>query len=186
MLCLKDLMNYQIKLEIYLNNMKDDKKILSKDELKKKLDELGEEIKYRVAEAKKSDDSIANAHKTDISELMKGYREMKEAYNRMLKTEAESLQLEDILASLSEEKEEDPKKLEEREKLHEERVTAFEELMEIVAKIKAALPKAKKQTEQFYKKNPKSYAIVFPTDQMKEDLADILEKLTGKEEKTEE
>jgi hypothetical protein len=166
--------------------MKDDKKMLSKDELKKKLDELGEEIKYRVEEAKKSDSSIAGAHKTDISELMKGYREMKEAYNRMLRTEAESLQLEDILASLAEEKEEDPKRRDEREKLHEDRVKAFEELIDVVTKIKSALPKAKKQTEQFYKKNPKSYAIVFPTDKMKEDLADILEKLTGKEEKTEE
>jgi uncharacterized protein YaaN involved in tellurite resistance len=167
--------------------MKDDsKKILSKEELKKKLDDLGEEIKYRVAEAKKSDDSVANAHKTDISELMKGYRSMKEAYNRMLKTEAESLQLEDILSSLSEEKEEDPKKLEEREKLHEERVKAFDELMDLVGSIKAALPKAKKQTEVYYKKNPKSYAIVFATDDIKENLADILEKLTGKEEKTEE
>lgn len=179
-------MNYQIKLEIYLNNMKDDKKKLSKDELKKKLDELGEEIKYRVSEAKKSDDSVAGAHKTDIAELMKGYREMKMTYERMLKTEAESLQLEDILASLAEEKEEDSKKVEEREKLHEERVAAFDELMDLVAKIKSALPKAKKDTEKFYKNNPKSYAIVFPTDQMKEDLADILEKLTGKEEKTEE
>jgi recombinational DNA repair ATPase RecF len=167
--------------------MKDDsKKILSKEELKKKLDDLGEEIKYRVAEAKKSDDSVANAHKTDISELMKGYRSMKEAYSRMLKTEQESLQLEDILSSLSEEKEEDPKKLEEREKLHEERVKAFDELVDLVNQIKSALPKAKKQTEVYYKKNPKSYAIVFATDDIKENLADILEKLTGKEEKTEE
>jgi len=166
--------------------MKDDKKKLSKDELKAKLDELSEEIKYRVSEAKKADDSVAGAHKTDISELMKGYREMKATYERMLRTEAESLQLEDILASLAEEKEEDPKKREEREKLHEERIAAFEELMDMVTKIKAALPKAKKQTEQFYKKNPKSFAIVFPTDKMKEDLADILEKLVGKEEKTEE
>ena len=35
--------------------MKDDKRMLNKDELKKKLDELGDEIKYRVAEAKKSE-----------------------------------------------------------------------------------------------------------------------------------
>ena len=166
--------------------MKDDNRMLSKDELKKKLDELGDEIKYRVAEARKSDDSVAGAHKTDIAELMKGYREMKMTYERMLKTEAESLQLEDILASLAEEKEEDSKKVEEREKLQEKRIDAFEELMDIAAKIKAALPKAKKQTEQFYKKNPKSYATVFPTDKMREDLADILEKLVGKEEKTEE
>ena len=166
--------------------MKDDKRMLSKDELKKKLDELGDEIKYRVAEARKSDDSVAGAHKTDIAELMKGYREMKMTYERMLKTEAESLQLEDILASLAEEKEEDSKKVEEREKLQEKRIDAFEELMDIAAKIKAALPKAKKQTEQFYKKNPKSYATVFPTDEMKESLSAILEKLIGKEEKTEE
>lgn len=166
--------------------MKDDKKMLNKEELKRKLDELGDEIKYRVSEAKKSDNSVAGAHKTDIAELMKGYREMKMTYERMLKTEAESLQLEDILASLAEEKEEDPKKREEREKLHEDRIKAFDELMDMVAKIKAALPKAKKQTEQYYKKNPKSFAIVFSTDKMKEDLADILEKLTGKEEKTEE
>lgn len=165
--------------------MKDDKKKLSKEELKEKLDTLGEEIKYRVAEAKKGD-GTEGAHKMDIAELMKDYRSMKEAYNRMLKTEAESLQLEDILASLAEEKEEDPKKREEREKLHETRVEAFDELIDLVNQIKSTLPKAKKQTEQYYKKNPKSFAIVFPTDKMKEDLADILEKLTGKEEKTEE
>ena len=166
--------------------MKDEKKVLSKDELKKKLDELGDEIKYRVAEAKKAGNSVAGAHKTDIGDLMKGYRSMKEAYGKILRTEQESLQLEDILASLSEEKEEDPKKLEERENLHEERVNSFEELMDMVMKIKSALPRAKKDTERFYKSNPKSYAIVFPTDEMKESLSAILEKLIGKEEKTEE
>ena len=157
--------------------MKDEKKVLSKDELKKKLDELGDEIKYRVAEAKKAGNSVAGAHKTDIGDLMKGYRSMKEAYGKILRTEQESLQLEDILASLSEEKEED---------LHEERVNSFEELMDMVMKIKSALPRAKKDTERFYKSNPKSYAIVFPTDEMKESLSAILEKLIGKEEKTEE
>ena len=166
--------------------MKDEKKVLSKEELKKKLDELGDEIKYRVAEAKKAGNSVAGAHKTDIGDLMKGYRSMKEAYGKILRTEQESLQLEDILASLSEEKEEDPKKLEERENLHEERVNSFEELMDMVMKIKSALPRAKKDTERFYKSNPKSYAIVFPTDEMKESLSAILEKLVGKEEKTEE
>jgi hypothetical protein len=165
--------------------MKDDKKILSKDELKEKLDTLGEEIKYRVAEAKK-DGVTEGAHKTDIAELMKDYRSMKEAYNRMLRTEQESLQLEDILASLSEEKEEDPKKAKEREELHKSRIDAFAELIELVTKIKSALPKAKKQTEQYYKKNPKSFAIVVPTDDIKDSLTDILEKLVGKEEKTEE
>ena len=49
-----------------------DKKILSKEELKSKLDSLGEEIKYRIAEAKKGD-GTENAHKTDIAELMKNY-----------------------------------------------------------------------------------------------------------------
>jgi hypothetical protein len=165
--------------------MKDDKKILSKDELKVKLDTLGEEIKYRVAEAKK-DGVTEGAHKTDIAELMKDYRSMKEAYNRMLRTEQESLQLEDILASLSEEKEEDPKKVKEREELHKSRIEAFSELMDLVTKIKSALPKAKKQTEQYYKKNPKSFAVVIPTDDIKDSLTDILEKLVGKEEKTEE
>jgi hypothetical protein len=165
--------------------MKDDKKKLNKEELKDKLDTLGEEIKYRVEEAKKGD-GTEGAHKADIAELMRDYRSMKEAYGRMLKTEQESLQLEDILASLAEEKEEDPKKAEEREKLHEERIKAFEELINLANQIKSALPKAKRQTEQYYKKNPKSFAVVFPTDQIKEDLANILEKLTGKEEKTEE
>jgi len=164
--------------------MNTDKKILSKEELKAKLDTLGEEIKYRVAEAKKGD-GTEGAHKTDIAELMKDYRTMKEAYNKVLRTEQESLQLEDILASLAEEKEEDPKKAKEREELQKSRIEAFAELVELVTKIKAALPKAKKQTEQYYKKNPKSFAVVFPTDQMKKDLTDMLEKLTG-EEKTEE
>jgi recombinational DNA repair ATPase RecF len=110
---------------------------------------------------------------------------MKEAYNKVLRTEQESLQLEDILSSLAEEKEEDPKKAKEREELQKSRIEAFAELVELVTKIKAALPKAKKQTEQYYKKNPKSFAVVFPIDQMKKDLTDMLEKLTG-EEKTEE
>jgi hypothetical protein len=165
--------------------MKDDKKKLSKEELKDKLDTLGEEIKYRVAEAKKGD-GTEGAHKTDIAELMKDYRSMKEAYSRMLKTEAESLQLEDILTSLAEEKEEDPKKAEEREKLHEDRIKSFDELIDLVNQIKSALPKAKKETEKYYKTNPKSFAIVFPTDQMKKDLEDMLEKLVGKEKNTEE
>ena len=164
--------------------MNTDKKILSKEELKAKLDTLGEEIKYRVSEAKKGD-GTEGAHKTDIAELMKDYRTMKEAYNKVLRTEQESLQLEDILASLAEEKEEDPKKAKEREELQKSRIEAFAELVELVTKIKTALPKAKKQTEQYYKKNPKSFAVVFPTDQMKKDLTDMLEKLTG-EEKTEE
>jgi hypothetical protein len=162
------------------------KKVLSKEQLKAKLDELGDEIKYRVEEAKKSGDSLAGAHKTDISELMKDYRTMKEAYGRILNTEKESLQLEDILSTLAEEKEEDSKKVKEREELQASRIESFGDLLELVTKIKSALPKAKKETEKFYKTNPKSFAVVFPTDQMKKDLEDILEKLVGKEEKTEE
>jgi len=162
------------------------KKVLSKEQLKAKLDELGDEIKYRVEEAKKSGDSLAGAHKTDISELMKDYRTMKEAYGRILNTEKESLQLEDILSTLAEEKEEDSKKVKEREELQASRIESFSDLIELVTKIKSALPKAKKETEKFYKTNPKSFAVVFPTDQMKKDLEDILEKLVGKEEKTEE
>ena len=68
---------------------------------------------------------MGNAHKTDISELMKNFRSMKEAYSRILRTEQESLQLEDILSSLAEEKEEDPKKVEEREKLHKEKIECY-------------------------------------------------------------
>jgi len=162
------------------------RRVLSKEELKAKLDELGDEIKYRVEEAKKSGNSLAEAHKTDISELMKDYRTMKEAYGRILSTEKESLQLEDILSTLAEEKEEDSKKVKEREEIHAAKIDSFDELIDLVTKIKSALPKAKKETEKFYKTNPKSYAVVFPTDKMKEDLADILEKLVGKEEKTEE
>jgi recombinational DNA repair ATPase RecF len=167
--------------------MKDEtKKILSKEELKAKLDELGDEIKYRVEEAKKSGNSVGGAHKTDIGELMKDYRTMKEAYSRILNTEKESLQLEDILSTLAEEKEEDTKKVKEREEIQASRIDSFSELIDLVTKIKSALPKAKKETEKFYKTNPKSYAVVFPTDKMKEDLTDILEKLVGKEENTEE
>lgn len=166
--------------------MNNDRKILNKEELKAKLDTLGDEIKHRVNEAKKGD-GTEGAHKTDIAELMKDYRTMKETYNKVLRSEQESLQLEDILASLAEEKEEDPKKSEEREELHKARIESFAELTELVAKIKSALPKAKKQTEAYYKKNPKSFAVVIPTDEIKSSLTDILEKLVGKEEeKTEE
>lgn len=163
--------------------MNTERKTLSKEELKAKLDTLGEEITYRISEAKKAEGTeIAGAHKTDIAELMKDYRALKETHKRVLQTEQESLQLEDILASLSEEKEEDPDKLKEREGLQVSRVEIFSELIELVQQIKSALPKAKKQTEIFYRKNPKSFAVVFPTDQIKQDLANILEKLVGKEE----
>ena len=108
--------------------MKDEsKKVLSKDQLKSKLDELGDEIKYRVEEAKKSGASIGGAHKTDIGELMKDYRIMKEAYGRILNTEKESLQLEDILSTLAEEKEEDSKKVKEREEIQVSRIDSFGE-----------------------------------------------------------
>lgn len=162
--------------------MIEDKKKLSKEELKSKLDALGEEIKYRVAEAKKAEGTgVGSAHKTDLVELMKQFRVFKEAYGKVINAEKESLQLEDILASLAEEKEEDPKKGEEREELHQTCIDSFVELTELVVKIKSALPKAKRQTEQYYKKNPNSFAIVFPTDQLKGELEGILEKLTGEE-----
>jgi len=165
--------------------MDNEKKKLTKDQLKGKLDTLGEEIKYRVAEAKKGN-GTEGAHKTDIADLMKGYREMKETYDRLLRTENESLQLEDILSSLAEEKEEDPKKAKEREELQKSRIESFSELIELVAKLKQALPKAKKETEKFYKDNPNSFAVVFPTDEMKDTLTDMLEKLTGIKENQEE
>lgn len=165
--------------------MDNEKKKLTKEQLKGKLDTLGEEIKYRVAEAKKGN-GTEGAHKTDIADLMKGYREMKETYDRLLRTENESLQLEDILSSLAEEKEEDPKKAKEREELQKSRIESFGELIELVAKLKQALPKAKKETEKFYKDNPNSFAVVFPTDEMKDTLTTMLEKLTGIKENQEE
>ena len=165
--------------------MDNEKKKLTKDQLKAKLDTLGEEIKYRVAEAKKGN-GTEGAHKTDIADLMKGYREMKETYDRLLRTENESLQLEDILSSLAEEKEEDPKKAKERDELQKSRIESFGELIELVTKLKQALPKAKKETEKFYKDNPKSFAVVFPTDEMKDTLTTMLEKLTGIKENQEE
>jgi recombinational DNA repair ATPase RecF len=117
---------------------------------------------------------------------MKGYREMKEAYDRVLRTEQESLQLEDILSSLAEEKEEDPKKAKERDELQKSRIESFGELIELVTKLKQALPKAKKETEKFYKDNPNSFAVVFPTDEIKDTLTSMLEKLTGIKENQEE
>jgi hypothetical protein len=57
---------------------------------------------------------------------------------------------------------------------------SFGELIELVTKLKQALPKAKKETEKFYKDNPNSFAIVFPTDEIKDTLTNMLEKLTGK------
>lgn len=165
--------------------MDNEKKKLTKEQLKGKLDTLGEEIKYRVAEAKKGN-GTEGAHKTDIADLMKGYREMKETYDRLLRTENESLQLEDILSSLAEEKEEDPKKAKERDELQKSRIESFGELIELVTKLKQALPKAKKETEKFYKDNPKSFAVVFPTDEMKDTLTTMLEKLTGIKENQEE
>jgi MoxR-like ATPase len=162
--------------------MDTNKKTLGKEELKRKVDTLKDEIRYRVSEAKKNEgNGIGSAHKTDIGGLLKEFRRIKEAYDRLLKTEQESLQLEDILASLSEEKEEAPDKVKEREELHKSRIEMFSELTTLVMQIKSILPKAKRQTEQYYKKNPTSFAVVFPLDEIKVELEGILEKLTGKE-----
>jgi hypothetical protein len=165
--------------------MNKEKPKLTKEQLKKKLDTLGEEIKYRVSEAKKGG-GTGDAHKTDIEELMKGYRGMKEAYGKVLQTEQDSLQLEDILSTLAEEKEEDPAKAKERQALHKEKIESFTELIELATKIKQALPKAKRETEKYYKDNPNSFAVVFPTDDIKDTLTDLLGKLTGNKENTEE
>jgi hypothetical protein len=165
--------------------MTNEKPKLTKDQLKKKLDTLGEEIKYRAAEAKKGG-GTGDAHKTDIGELMKGYRNLKETYGKVLQTEQDSLQLEDILSNLAEEKEEDPKKAKEREELHKNRIDSFADLIELASKIKMALPKAKKETEKYYKDNPNSFAVVHNTEEMKDTLTSILEKLTGNKENTKE
>lgn len=153
---------------------------LSKEQLKKKLDTLGEEIKFRISEAKKNEGTgVGSAHKTDIKGLMGSYNSMKEAYQRMINNEKESLQLEDILAGLSEAKEEDPKKVEERLEFQQNQVEFFNELIELANQIKSTLPKAKKQVETYYKKNPESYATVFPVEEIKENLKSVLEKIQG-------
>jgi DNA repair ATPase RecN len=154
---------------------------LTKEQLKKRLDNLREEIKYRVSEAKKGD-VTEGAHKQDVNELMKKYRSMKEAYDRICKTEEESMQLEDMLSSLAEEKEEDPKKQKEREELHKKNISTFDDLISLVNNIKQLLPKAKKETEKYYKDNPTSYSSVYNVSDLKEKLESIKKILESNQE----
>ena len=99
--------------------------------------------------------------------------------NEVINSEAVSL-VEKVVMQL------EAKKAKEREELQKSRIESFGELIELVTKLKQALPKAKKETEKFYKDNPKSFAIVFPTDEMKDTLTTMLEKLTGIKENQEE
>ena len=58
-------------------------------------------------------------------------------------------------------------------KFHEERIMAFDALESRLEDIKKALRQAKIETIKYYRENPKSYAVVKPTDLIGDFIKDI-------------
>lgn len=63
------------------------------------------------------------------------------------------------------------------EAFHTERIEAFSDLFLMLQQIKENLIEAEQYTIDFYKENPDSYAIVFPTDSIKDLLGEVKERL---------
>lgn len=63
------------------------------------------------------------------------------------------------------------------EVFHTERTEAFSDLFLMLQQIKESLVEAEQYTIDFYKENPDSYAVVFPTDGIKDLLGEVKEKL---------
>lgn len=162
----------------YVNKMEDKK--ISKEDLLEKINDIRDEIRYKISEAKKhSGSDIESAYKEDIKALKERFNILKNAHSRLLENEKTYSDLETSLSSIYEEKEEDPKKIEERSKLQTARIESFDELIDLASKIKNELPRARKKMEQFYKNNPKSYSSAFNVEDIKEKLQSIYTQLTG-------
>jgi hypothetical protein len=58
-------------------------------------------------------------------------------------------------------------------KFHEERIMAFDILESRLEDVKKSLRQAKIETIKYYRENPKSYAVVTPTDLVSDFIKDI-------------
>tara|TARA_R110000772_G_scaffold45136_2_gene103539 strand:- start:1329 stop:2192 length:864 start_codon:yes stop_codon:yes gene_type:complete len=65
---------------------------------------------------------------------------------------------------------------------HQERMSGFDRIGDLLGQIQPLLKDAKKETEDYYKKDSKSYAVVYGTDLVVDYLNDILDILKDKEE----
>jgi hypothetical protein len=64
---------------------------------------------------------------------------------------------------------------------HNRRMLAFDAIEDLLGQIKPLLDDAKAETEQYYKQNPKSYAVVYGTDLIQDYLKDIISTLKNEE-----
>lgn len=64
---------------------------------------------------------------------------------------------------------------------HQERMSGFDRVGDLLGQINPLLNDAKRETEEFYKKNPESYDVVYGTDLVVDYLNDILDILKDKE-----
>lgn len=63
-----------------------------------------------------------------------------------------------------------------------ERLRAFDEISDRMARLKALLDDARVETEQYYKENPTSYDVVYSTDLAKEYVEDMIKMFDQTEE----
>jgi len=66
-------------------------------------------------------------------------------------------------------------------KFHNERMLGFDRIGDLMGQIHPLLNDAKAETEQYYKENPKSYAVVYETDLIQDYLKDIISILKNSE-----
>jgi len=64
---------------------------------------------------------------------------------------------------------------------HTKRMQGFDRITDLLGQIQPLLDDAKAETEQYYKENPKSYAVVYGTDLITDYLNDIIDVLKPKE-----
>lgn len=55
------------------------------------------------------------------------------------------------------------------------RINGFDEVIDLIGQIQPLLKEAKLDTIKYYDKNPKSYAVVYGTDLIKDYLLDIIQ-----------
>jgi|TARA_R110000803_G_scaffold207502_1_gene275477 hypothetical protein len=58
-------------------------------------------------------------------------------------------------------------------KFHDERIMAFDSLESRLDSIKKTLRQSKIETIKYYRENPKSYAVIIPTDLISDFLKDV-------------
>ena len=70
--------------------------------------------------------------------------------------------------------EEAPSKLSSVKQFHVKRMQGFDQIEDLLGQIKPLLDDDKAETEQYYKENPTSYAVVYGTDLIADYLNDII------------